>query len=170
MEKLRIYIDGDWQAKDFAAFFMEIHGIYDANKFAFIDTTSSAYDQVADLALPIRVLSVQYGSPGFTDLMGVGAIIKELRSFLEFLILHFREGADRKLSREEKEIEILKLKLQLLEGLERMRKGSSEGDEIKAFERLVSVAENPEIEALCKAILDKRIAHVEIARDESRTA
>ena len=154
METLRLYINGEWSATEFAAYFKEIQNLYESLKFSTLAVDIAQSDQgIVFFSSPIQVSAIQFGSPGFTDLVGIGAIVQELRAFLEFLIIHFREGPDRKLSRQEKEIEILRLKLQLVEKLELIRSGSTANGGLKVLDTLASMRKIPEFEVLSKVFV-----------------
>lgn len=98
----RVEIDGDWTTREFAGFFTAMTAIYSSlapnypvplnwegdkgeiikwtdknNEFLWLSNSSES---------DFRVVKIQYGSPGFTDFAGLGAVLREIRLFLEFLI------------------------------------------------------------------------------------
>jgi hypothetical protein len=171
MEKLRITIDGDWKAADFAAFFKELDTIFRYISFRYtivaFDNSSESPERLVQMRSrfgPLRVEKIQYGSPGFTDLVGLGAAIRELREFIQFLIIHFREKRSRELSNEQRQIELTNAKLELLLKLRKIR---SEGALTDKDQALSNIAENidfsdlPDFAEIASAILEGRLISAE---------
>jgi hypothetical protein len=122
---------------------------------------------MAAISSPIRVRTIQYGSPGFTDLVGLGALTKELREFLQFLILHFREREDRKLTREERRIQITRARLDLMEKLMEIRKSGSRDGLLERSASSSEFLELPKFDEIALAITEGRLTDVlEIDDDE----
>lgn len=98
---IRIHLDGEWSAMEFAEFFSALSAMYflplppgqvemkwsdngdpltwtsDGQPLIWTDKVKPGDD--------LRIVRVQYGSPGFTDLVGLGAVLKEIRLFIQFL-------------------------------------------------------------------------------------
>lgn len=168
MSRLRIHIDEDWDAIEFSQFFLELHKYYE---FVAIRVLTVAFapssDEVllqrfAALGKPLRVRRIEFGSKGFTDLLGAAALIGELRTFVEFLIVHFREMPDRKLERQERQIAIADAKLELMKKMLHLRKETRLHESDFEFAAQISeFVDMPGFEAVAEAIMDKRVLRVE---------
>ena len=160
---LRINIDGEWSASDFSALFAELHSYYEFSASRF---RSFAYAPIEDdrflirlaaLSTPLQVRRIQFGSPGFTDLAGIGALTRELREFVQFLIVHFRDSEDRKLSREERRIRIAQARLELLEKFRSVRAHQRDDDPFLISAAVSEFLDIPKFEEIGNAIMDGRI-------------
>ncbi|WP_417266804.1 hypothetical protein [Celeribacter baekdonensis] len=123
---LRINIDGNWDAADFAAFYGALDDLYNYACLAlerdFTPVLGRVYAfgtrrSLLGARYTLQVAKVQFASPGFTDLVGIAAAMREIREFLQFLIKFASEHSDRRLSRERSKIELTEAKLRLLERL-----------------------------------------------------
>lgn len=91
---LHLKIDGDWNAQQFGDFFQNVQEIsswfgsvriLDEDGTPVVDEDGSALlDEGPEPTLIVR--KIQFGSPGFTDLLGVGSILEQIRLFFQFLI------------------------------------------------------------------------------------
>lgn len=67
--------------------------------------------EVAGKPVPLQITQLQYASPGFTDLTGVGRVMKEVREFVLGIVDRYIAKPDRDLAREERRQKILALKI-----------------------------------------------------------
>ena len=175
---LRVYFDGDWKAAEFAAVFREIHElhehvalrirVFNLNSGALRDETTF---RLSRRAAPLRVQRIKYGSPGFTDLVGMGALVREVRELIQFLIVHFREVADRKQDRELRQLQIAKAKLEILEAFQQIRAGEKPQESLgslKLFSEVADFSDLPDFDAIAEAIFDGRVVHTEIVASEDQ--
>ena len=169
---LRLTIDGDWSAADFAALFEEVDRLY---AFAAARFRIFAYAPIDDdrflfrlteATQPIRVRRIQYASPGFTDLVGLGALTRELRELLQFLIIHFREREDRKLSRQEKRLQIARARLELLEKFAELRRSGLTDHPLSLSASVEQYLELPKFDRLAEAIIEDRLTGAEEVPDD----
>ena len=174
MPLLRLHIDGEWKAAEFASFFKELHDLYQSASFTYrvVARAPEEHDEVflrmSRAARPIEVRKIAYGSRGFTDLAGLGVLVRELREFVQFLIVHFREREDRKLDREERRIAIAGARLGLLIQLRKQRELSRSGEEevlLEHFSKVAEFAELPSIDEIAEAIFDNRLLGAEVLDD-----
>lgn len=123
---LRVEIDGRWSASDFAAFYKSTNDLY---QFFLFDRDPFWWDRgpygryigyrlFDDATLEVR--QTKFASPGFTDLVGIAAAVREVREFFQFIITHVSSREDRRLDRALKQIEIQERKVQLLRTLYEM--------------------------------------------------
>jgi hypothetical protein len=77
---IRIGIDGEWDSSNFTQFFKALNDLYVA-----IGTMPATYRRGKFSGYP-KVNAIQYQSPGFTDIAGVGAIMSEIRQLVQFLL------------------------------------------------------------------------------------
>jgi hypothetical protein len=164
---LRVGIAGDWNASDFAAFFGEADNFYEFSAVRFrilayspIDQSPQMLRRSAAVGQPLAVRRIQYASPGFTDLVGLGALTRELREFLQFLIVHFREREDRKLARDEQRIRIARARLELLEHFAKMRKELVIEGPLASSASVSEFLELPKFDSIAVAIMEGRITHL----------
>ncbi len=168
---LRIHIDKDWDVGEFEQYFHCIGEYYD---FVFSSRTIFAFDdgraihRVSARLLELsrmRVRTIRFGSKGFTDLIGFGEALKEIRELIQFLIVHWREREDRDLERKMKHAELLKAELALIEEFDRIqrdrdRDGTTRRFDISALMSKFSAL--PDLTALNEAIRDGRIVGADL--------
>jgi hypothetical protein len=138
-EILRVRIDGEWTAPEFEELFSSfnlLNGLAQVGgqrlthqSHAWLETLSvpdSDFERFARLfaavALknifsdrnsftPLTVSQVKFASPGFTDLGGVGKVLKEIRLFVKDILDRRDSQEDRHLAREEKKQLIMQKKI-----------------------------------------------------------
>ena len=171
--EFRLSLDGEWSAADFAAlykalndlnFYFLAHGIPEArftSVYAYLGS-SGYYESRYDL----RVTRIKYASPGFTDLAGLGAVIREVREFLQFVIDRYLERRTRQSAHERQSLEIAKLKLELIQEL---TERSQDGRIPLGAHQLLGLKslEVPDIDPIIKGIVDGRITGIgDVAADD----
>lgn len=130
MAVLRLDIDGQWSATEFAGILMDLQQLYAfiyvlndlqeklrPSNFAIENTpghlqtipklliSKSLYSFVDPIELEMRIVKVQYGSKGFTDLLGAGKIIETLKDLLLKLI-------ELRSNREEREQKVVAMRIE----------------------------------------------------------
>lgn len=167
--ELRLHIDGKWNAAEFAAFYksldelnqyflgtVDMH-IHLERVYAFAGRYPGYRDSRGDL----RVTRVEFASPGFTDIAGLAAIVREIREFVQFCIEHCASSDDRKLARDQKRLENAKLRIDLLKELETRHLDFPRSIPPGAADLLgLSKMEVPDIDPLLEAILSGRLTSV----------
>ena len=159
---LRVHINGNWTATEFAEYFTAIQSlsyywIMDMEyRFAPPRNLEMSLGRLRGRNATITVKQVQFASPGFTDLAGFGAILSEIRQFLEFVIKHISEKENRQQDRELKRLEIIKVKLEILAEMERQNLDHS----------VAKLIDARDIDTLIEARMDGRLSRVEIIQDE----
>lgn len=173
---LRVKLDGRWNAAEFAEFYQALNDLYqfylfDRDPFWWKHGPYGRYVGYRRFDFSnLEVQRIQFASPGFTDLAGIAAAIKEVREFIQFLINHFSTSEDRKLDREMKGLEIQEKKLDLLRKLADLPDilpGKAED-----LEALVGVrsARLPNIDPIINGVIEGRIVgceNVETKRQEA---
>ncbi|MCP3369651.1 hypothetical protein [Bradyrhizobium cajani] len=61
--------------------------------------------------IPLHVARIQFASPGFTDLAGIGKVIGEIRRFVMAIVERYDAKEDRALARAEKEQTVISKKI-----------------------------------------------------------
>lgn len=159
---VRIEIEGRWSAADFAAFYKSVNDLYqfflfDLDPF-FLERgfySSLSYRRLSWVNLEVE--QITFASPGFTDLVGIAAAVRELREFIQFLITHLSTGEDRKLAREQTKLEIAEKKLELLKRLEEFPDLSPSGLEARRALLGVRSTQLPEIDPIIDAVIEGRV-------------
>lgn len=157
-EKLRLYIDGEWSAEEFSKFFASLQSlsyywIADMEyRFAPPRASERSIGRLRQHNAQLMVKRIEFASPGFTDLAGFGAILSEIRQFVEFLITHVSQTKDRRQARELKDLEILKEKIALANQLERSDLQHS----------VAKLIEAKDVDALIEAVAHGRLVGSEI--------
>ena len=169
----RLHINGEWSAAEFAALYNALSQLNDYflapripeweidRVFAYA-RRPGYFDRRYDL----RVEWIKFASPGFTDLAGLGAVIKEVREFLQFLINKILEREDRHLSRQRQRLEIAKLKRERLNELASM---SDHADIPSGVEHLLGLKKvnTPDIDPIIRGVLEGRITGLgDVATDD----
>jgi hypothetical protein len=107
-EGLRIEIGERWSAREMSGLLADISAVYEVRLSLDYDNLalemrrtwfnqeapSGAVPFAVDLAWmpplvgedPLRVQAIEYGSPGFVDLVGIGKVVEQVRLFVEKLI------------------------------------------------------------------------------------
>ena len=159
-QELRLWIDGDWDAIEFSEFFYSLqslsyYAISDMEyRFAPNQAGAMSVGSLRRRYATLNVSKIQYASPGFTDLAGFGAILSEIRQFLEFLITHISQREDRQLERKAKKLELLKAKIEIARELQN-------SDLSQTATKLI---ETDDVDSLFEAIYDGRLTKVEIRK------
>lgn len=160
---LRIEIDGHWSAADFAAFYQSLNELY---QFFLFDRDPFwlergpygryiGYRRIDGASLEVE--AIQFASPGFTDLTGIAAAVKELREFMQFVITHISERGDRRLDRELKQLDIQERKLDLLRKLSELPEiPPGKADQMKAI-MSVRNAQLPDIDPIIDGVIEERV-------------
>ncbi|MEM9320588.1 MAG: hypothetical protein AAGA70_16510 [Pseudomonadota bacterium] len=175
---LRLHIDGDWDAADFAAFFKSIDELYNYLCVTFERELYPEFGRVyaypfrggrpRDLRFRLDVRRIEFASPGFTDLAGLAAAMREIRELLQFVISHAASRKDRKLKREREQLEILRLKLELFEKLHSIEEEFGRPMPVGAERHLgLRSTSMPDLDPLLDAALDGRLTKAENAEEET---
>mmetsp|Transcript_23602 Transcript_23602/g.41810 ORF Transcript_23602/g.41810 Transcript_23602/m.41810 type:complete len:173 (-) Transcript_23602:191-709(-) len=164
-QELRLHIDGEWKAQEFSDFFLSLqslsyYAIADMEyRFAPSRADSLSLGRLRKHNATLNVRRIEYASPGFTDLAGFGAILSEIRQFLEFLITHIGERKQRQLDLEHqqvdlehKKLELQKTKLEVINALETSNLNQS----------AAKLVEIQDVTVLIEAIEDGRLTKVEL--------
>jgi hypothetical protein len=109
----------------------------------------------------LQVDRITFASPGFTDLAGVAAAIKEVREFLQFIIVHWSGREDRRLEREDRQIALAEKRLDLLRSVSELERDIP-GRSVD-FSRLLGLKQLglPNIDPILLAIEDQRVVGVQ---------
>ena len=164
--EFRLNLNGEWSAADFAALYKALNDLnsYFLAQYVPAARLDGVYAYLSsggyyDRRYELRVTRIKYASPGFTDLAGLGAVIRELREFLQFLIDRALERRSRLLAEEKQAIEVAKAKLELIQDLtERVRDGRIPPDAIRLL-GLKSLG-IPDIDPIIGGVLDGRITGI----------
>ena len=155
--ELRVHIDGDWTAEEFSEFFGALQslsymwGVDMEYRFASPRASQLPLSRLTSRNATLYVKRIIYASPGFTDVAGFGAILSEIRQFLEFLINHIARREERKLDLQLKQLDVLQKKIALMEELKNSNLSHS----------VVKLIEARDVDALVDAIADGRVTKVE---------
>lgn len=167
---LRLHIDGDWDAADVAAFYRCLDELHNYLALC-LEYENLSADRIyafgfkrgpTDARFRLLVKQIKYASPGFTDLAGLAAAMKEIRELIQFLITHWSERTDRKLSRQKNKLEIAKLRLELLEraySIESQYGSRMPFDAEKYFG--IKSNDLPDIDPLIDAVINDRLVGIE---------
>jgi hypothetical protein len=166
MAQIRISIDGKWTAVEFSTLFGDMEflaklamlkGFEDEEALKFLNTHRfSNFDRQYDwdgyrgygLVDGIRRLppvlivgSVRFESPGWSDLLGAGKVVRELRLFLTDIIDRFMKREDRAIERDIQRQELLARKLaNAAKLIEVARKaGMDDGARTELMHRVVAI-------------------------------
>ena len=165
---VRIHIDGEWNAADFAAFYNSLDKLYGfflermmppvefGRMYAF-----TRYTGFYESRFELSVTKVQFSSPGFTDLAGIAAAMRELRELIQYLIKFVSEREDRALSRDRARLEITVAKVELLHRLLAIEE--EYGSKISPLAQpLLGLRRGdlPDIDPLISAVLEGRVTAV----------
>jgi hypothetical protein len=160
--KLRLHIDGEWTAEEFSDYFyalqsLSYYWIADMEyRFAPPKARDISLGRLRLHNAKLRVVQIQFASPGFTDLAGFGAILSEVRQFLQFLIDKVVQSEDRKLDREHKRLLILQTKMDIARQLV----------ELDVNQSIAKLIETSDVDALIGAIQDGRLQKVELIEEK----
>ena len=167
---LRIHLDGDWDAAGFAAFFQSLDDLFNhlslTKERDFYPEFGRIYGFGRYRIRPeyryrLEVRSVSYSSPGFTDLVGLAAALREIREFLQYLITFVSERGKRKSAEERDKLEIASMKLELLKRLYDLEQDYGRTIPLDAEKHLgIKSKDLPDIDPLIRAALDRRITEV----------
>jgi len=174
---LRIEIDGEWDAADFATFFKSLD---DLHNYITLVQESTFYPEIGrvsaygfrhgpkDARYRLIVKRIKFSSPGFTDIIGLASVMREIRELIQFLILFISNREDRKLQREKGKLEIAQLRLGLLRELYEIEKESGRAMPLDA-EKFFSLKSNslPDLDPLITAALEGRIKSVELKGEDT---
>lgn len=155
---LSLKIEGEWTARNLAnvlndldrfAHFVET-GVVEDNGFK-LQFTGSGF-HLGDLPREdyLRVVRLEYNSPGEIDLLGIGKVVEQIRLFLQFLIKEYMSRNDRHLDRAERQIEIVGRLVDLLK------------KDPDLHSDLVSLVEKKGADALIEAVFSRRITSVSV--------
>ena len=167
--ELRLEIDGNWTAEQFGEFFSAFQGlsyyfIADMEyRFAPPNWGGQSIGRLRKQNATLTVKRIQFSSPGFTDLAGFGAILSEIRQFIEFIILRYQNSEDRKLARDERKLSIEEKKLSILRQKIEIARELDEQGIPHSFAKLIE-AEGADV--VIEAIYEDRLVGVEL-REQS---
>ena len=160
-DRIKIRIDGDWSATEFAEFFTQMAFLYKAAAFGGIridgqtavplmssrryfrrrresfynpfdplewdlqdeadegrkniERMLDAYAHMSDV--PLTVVRIKYGSPGFVDLAGLGRALREVRIFLLGITNLWLHKRDREIARASASQDVIAKKIKNAENL-----------------------------------------------------
>jgi hypothetical protein len=108
---IRINISDDWSASDMATFLHELDFLYNLGRRIVAAATSNETERQVEMwtersllteylkthhpQAELEVCRIQYNSPGFTDLVGMGTVIGHIKDFL-FRLIDYRVQARRR--------------------------------------------------------------------------
>jgi hypothetical protein len=159
---LRVHIDNTWTAEEFSEFFgalqsISYYWIADMEyRFAPPSARERSIGRLKKHNATLTVVSINFASPGFTDLAGFGAILSEVRQFLEFLIEKVVHREDRRLDRELKQLDIIQQKIAIAKELSASSRSQS----------VTKLIEVKEVDALIDAIASGRLTKVELIGED----
>lgn len=118
---LRINIGGTWSVRDFAEFAESLDDLYNLS-FLILDSNKADTGTLLSELLPMnshklregvlsmtsreetfRIVQVEYASPGFSDLTGIGEVMKQLKETLFGIIDRVQGSTGRKADVEERQ-------------------------------------------------------------------
>lgn len=173
---LRLIIDGEWDASDFADFFAALDDLY--SHLALTLEYESLRPGVYAFGLrrppigarySLQVKRIAYGSPGFTDIAGLASAMREIRELFQFLITHWSGREDRKIERQRASLEVANMRLEVLARIADLER--EYGPEVPlGAERYFGLKRKdlPEVDALIEAVTSGRLKGVEDEAEESR--
>jgi hypothetical protein len=163
---MRIQLDGKWDAAEFAEFFSAMNEVY---QYYLISIGPVPWEMGPKAYFPgdrpfsiptLKVERISFASPGFTDLAGLAAAIREVREFIQFVIHHLSTREDRTLERAERRLSLAQKRVDLLRSvadLDRDYPGRH-----SEMSRLFGVKQPglPDIDPIIHAIEDQRLVGV----------
>jgi hypothetical protein len=169
----RVHLDSKWNAAEFAAFFSATNELYQYYAISLAPDPwergpFAYYPSRRAFSLPnLKVEKISFASPGFTDLAGVAAAIRELREFMQFVITHVSTREDRGIERESKRIELAQKRVDLLRAAATLESDFPERFELSA--RLFGINQPgiPNIDPIIEAISEQRVTRIEKLDDGS---
>ncbi|HEX4945152.1 MAG TPA: hypothetical protein VFZ34_00635, partial [Blastocatellia bacterium] len=124
---IRINISDDWSVSDMATFLHELDFLYNLGLRIVAAATSNETERQVEMwtersllaqhiktyhpQAEMEVCQIQYNSPGFTDLAGVGTVVGHVKDFL-FRLIDYRVQARRR-SLEEDQLAAANIKIHL---------------------------------------------------------
>jgi hypothetical protein len=192
---IRINISDDWSASDMATFLHELDFLYNLGLGIVAAATSNETERqiamwtersllaqhikTAHPQAELEVCQIQYSSPGFTDLAGVGTIVGHLKDFL-FRLIEYRVQARRR-SLEDDQLAAENVKIHLENEAIRLRNAQLRLENTRQFLELAKAngfteeeiqklipPVNSAQETLVRFVSDGRIESVELREDELR--
>ncbi len=192
---IRINISDDWSASDMATFLHELDFLYNLGlRIVAVATSNETERQIemwAERSLlahhikthhpqaELEVCQIQYSSPGFTDLAGVGTVVGHVKDFL-FRLIDYRVHSRRrsleddhlaaqntKIQLENEAIRLKNAQLQMENARQFLELAKANGfseDEIQKLMQPVTGVQ----ETLVRLVSDGRIESVELREKELR--
>jgi hypothetical protein len=158
-------MDGSWSVSQFSRCLRDLQQLADyiengtqpGNYFR-SEVNDGAFRILGDRD-SLSIVRISLASPGFTDIAGVAAVIRELRLFLEFLIGLYVNRNDRELDREQRRIELERVRRSVLAG-------ETESKIARANPQVLDYYTTEASSVLEGAVFDKRIVSVKDRSDE----
>jgi hypothetical protein len=163
---MRIHLDGKWDAAEFSEFFRAMNDVY---QYYLLSISPYPWEFGPRGYLPprypfsiptLKVKRIEFASPGFTDLAGIAAAIREVREFMQFVIQHMSGKEDRSLDREDRRLSLAQKRVDLLRAVADLERDHP-GRYIE-MSRLFGVREPglPDIDPIISAIEDQRVKDI----------
>ena len=192
---IRINIRDDWSVSDMATFLHELDFLYNLGLRIVAAATSNETERQVEMwtersllaqhiktqypQTELEVRQIQYNSPGFTDLVGVGTVVGHLKDFL-FRLIDYRVQARRR-SLEEDQIAASNVKIHLENEAIRLKNAQLKLENTRQFLELAKANGLTETEiqkliqpldkvqeTLVRMVSDGRIESVELREEDVR--
>lgn len=151
---VRLEIDGEWYAADFAGVFKDLEYLVDVQNGGDAYSTDAIQmdHQTVDNKLQLRwwwtplpksakISSIKYSSPGWIDIAGLGKLAEEFRLFLQYIIDLFVHRNDRALEHEDRLIGVIERRAKFVENIQ--------GVDPRLLEYVKSGSADHLVEAVC---------------------
>jgi hypothetical protein len=157
---LSVGIGGEWTARNLAAVLDNLESLAGFLETGRVITMTRQIPEISgtpagiviettdDFPSLLKVVSLNYNSPGSIDLLGVAKIIEQLRLFLEFLINLYVLRNDRELDLEERKVELASKRAEVLAKIS------------EVHPHFVPFVEKEAADALIQAVFEGRITAV----------
>lgn len=192
---IRINLSDDWSASDMATFLHELDFLYNLGIRIVAAATSNETERQVEMwtersllaqhiktyhpQTELEVCQIQYSSPGFTDLAGVGTIVGHIKDFL-FRLIDYRVHSRRrnleddqlaaqnaKINLENEAIRLKNAQLQLETTRQFLELAKANGFTEEEIQKLIQPVESVQ-NTLIQFVSDGRIESVELRDEEIR--
>ena len=192
---IRINISDDWSASDMATFLHELDFLYNLGLRIVAAATSNETERQIEMwtersllaqhikthhpQTELEVCQIQYSSPGFTDLAGVGTVVGHIKDFL-FRLIDYRVHSRRrnleddhlaaqntKINLENEAIRLRNAQLQMENARQFLELAKANGFSEDEIQKLMQPVNGVQ-ETLVRLVSDGRIESVELREKELR--
>ena len=192
---IRININDDWSASDMATFLHEIDYLYNLGIRIVAAATSNETERQIEMwteralltqhikthhpQAELEVCQIQYSSPGFTDLAGMGTVVGHVKDFI-FRLIDYRVHSRRrsleddhlaaentKINLENEAIRLKNAQLQIENTRQFLELAKANGFTEEEIQKLIRPVSSVQ-ETLVRFVSDGRIESVELREEEVR--